>query len=317
MHAPRLYLFLLTSILLSLVFFVGCNEDLLLRDDFPEPFTLYGVLTPDLDTQYVRIYPIDELPRLDQEVPEGIHFTSIDLNTGEEIVWRDTIDTASNGQQDLVFKALFKPEYGHTYRVQAMRVSDGASSYADVRIPPQVTIRTEEVILPAPNEAILRFIVEGESIRVLKPDITYTVFIYDERNRTAGPTRAYLLPHHREEVPIENGWEIPINVWVDRLFVQNFYNVEVGTAEGIKPFRWVLTEVRIDLIVGDAQWDPPFGLFNPNLLSHPEVLQNVENGLGFVGGGYRIAATFQPSCAFITDAEYLCLENIFDNEPGS
>ncbi len=290
----------------------ACEEDLNLRDDFPEPFTLYGVLSPDLDTQYVRVYPIDEFPRLDQEVPEGIRVTSVDLMTGEEIVWTDTIDTAPNGQQDLVFKAPFVPEYEHTYRVRATRLSDGASSHAEVRIPPEVIIRIEESILPAKNEAILRFVVEGESIRVLKPEITYEVFFIDKQ---LWPTRAYTFPHHRDEIPAENGWDIPVNVWLDRLFVQNRYNVEVGTARGIEPFLWVLQEVRINLIVGDAVWDPPFGVLDPNLLSHPEVLHNVEHGLGFVGSGYRTSARFQPSCAFVTDAEYICLDDYIDDQP--
>jgi len=311
MRAPQLYLFFLISILLTL-FFAGCNEDLLLRDDFPQPFTLYGLLSPDLDTQYVRLYPLDEFPRLDQDVPQGIHFTSLDLETGEEIVWTDTIDTAANGQQDLVFKAPFKPVYEHTYRVRAVRLSDGATSYADVRIPPEVTIRTEEIILPAINEAILRFIVEGDRIRVLKPDVTYNV-----RFMGAGsPNRAYSLPHHRAEMPIENGWEIPVNVWVDRLFVQNFYNLDFPTGKGISPFYWVLNQVQIDLIIGDEEWDPPFGVLDPNLLSHPTVLQNVENGLGFIGAGYRISVRFSPSCAFVTDAEYLCPDEMPGNESG-
>jgi len=298
-------------LLLTTSFFVlSCNEDIILRDDFPQPFTLYGVLSPDLDTQYVRVYPIDDFPRLDQEVPEGIRFSSLDLQTGEEIIWTDTVDIAPNGQQDLVFKAIFKPVYEHIYRIQAERLSDGAISYVDVRIPPEVTIRTEEVILPAPNEAILRFIVEAERIRVLKPDVTYSV-------RPIGlgsPSRAYLLPHHRAEIPIENGWEIPVNIWVDRLFVQNFYNVELGTLLGIRPFAFILNQIQIDLIVGDAEWDPPSGVLDPNLLSHPTVLQNIENGLGFVGAGYRISARFNPSCAFVTDAEYVCVDELVDNK---
>ncbi len=286
----------------------ACEEDLNLRDDFPEPFTLYGVLSPDLDTQYVRVYPIDEFPRLDQEVPEGIRVTSVDLMTGEEIVWTDTIDTAPNGQRDLVFKAPFVPEHEHVYRVEARRKADGMRSYADVRIPPMVTVRSEDVIVEAKNSAILRVVVQGENIRVLKPEITYEVMLC--ARGSLGPKESFHFTHHGLEAPVDNGWEIPFNIWFDRLFVTG----ELGL--GIMPFTLILADVRINFLVGDEAWDPPFGVFAPNLLSHPDVLNNVENGLGFVGAGYRLESIrVKPSCALLTDAEYICPDVLLDDDP--
>jgi len=285
---------------------MSCEEDLDLRDTFPQPFTLYGVLSPDLNTQYVRVYPIDVLPRLDQEVPEGIQFTSTDLMTGEELVWVDTFDVAPNGQKDLVFKSVFKPQHGHIYRVMATRIADGANSYADVRIPPVVSIRTEEAAVEAPNEAILNLIVEGESIRVLKPEITYEVIGCARGG--VGPRRSYTYQHHRLEERTDNGWRVPFNIWVDRLFVTGEYG------NGIQPFTLILNGVKVNILVGDEAWDPPFGRFDINLLSHPEVLTNVQNGLGFIGAGYKTGIQFQPSCELITDAEYWCPEVLTDEE---
>ena len=290
----------------SVTFLLGCEEDLDLRDDFPEPFTLYGVLSPNLSTQYVRVYPIDAFPGLDQEVPEGIRFTSTDLATGEEIVWADTIDVAPNGQQDLVFKAVFNLQHEHVYRVKATRMADGASSFADVRIPPEVTIRWEDVIQEARNEAILDVFVEGERIRVLKPEITYHVMGCARGG--VGEPASFTIEHHQLEEPAENGWHIPFNIWLDRLFVTGEYG------NGIQPFTLILHGVFITFIVGDEVWDPPFGRFDINLLSHPEVLRNVQNGLGFVGAGYRQSIQFEPGCALLTDAEYWCPDVLTDDQ---
>ena len=291
----------------GLIFLAGCEEDLDLRDDFPEPFTLYGVLSPNLTTQYVRVYPIDALPRLDQEVPASIRFTSTDLTAGEEIVWADTIDVAPNGQRDLVFKASFSPQHEHVYRVKATRMADGASSFADVRIPPQVSIRWENVIREAKNEAILDVVVEGERIRLLKPEITYEVL--GCKDGLLREPASFTYQHHRLEEATANGWHIPFNIWIDRHFVGGAYGFK-----GIEPFTLILNDVLVTFIVGDEVWDPPFGRFDINLLSHPDVLTNVQNGLGFVGAGYRMSIQVEPSCALLTDAEYWCPDVLTDNE---
>jgi len=280
--------------------FSGCEEDLDLREDFEEPFTLYGLLSPNLTTQYVRVYPIESFLRLDPEEPENIRFTSTDLATGEEIVWQDTVDIGPNGQKDLLFKATFRPEHEHIYRVMATRVSDGASSYADVRIPPLVTVRSEDVVLEPVNEAILDVFVEGEGIRILKPEIIYDVRTCDRGE--VGPLDTYIFQHHQLEEPTENGWHIPFNIWFDRTFIL------------FEPFKLILSDVFVTFIVGDEVWDPPFGRFDANLLSNPGVLDNVQNGLGFVGSGYRMSAQVTPGCELINDAEYYCMDVLTDNE---
>lgn len=282
---------------------LGCEEDLNLREDYPEPFTLYGLLSPDLSVQSVRVYPIEAFPQYTSVNPQDIRFTSTDLGTGEQITWQDSVVAASNGQQDLVYWSSFRPEHDHVYRVEATRLSDGASSYADVRIPPLVNVRSVDVVRPEPQIAILNIIVEGEGIRVLKPEIFYEIMSID--NGRIGPRKGYWFSHHNSEVPIEGGWEIPINIWLDRQYASGAYGL------GIRPFVLILNEVRISLLIGNEVWDPPFGRFDTNLLSHQNALNNVENGLGFVGSGYRINELLVPGCDLVDDAEYICRADVF------
>ena len=267
-------LFLSTSILSS-----GCEENLNLRDNFPEPFTLYGVLSPDLDTQSIRVYPLDAFPRLDQEVPEGIRFTSVDLMTGEEIIWTDTIDTAPNGQRDLVFWAPFRAEFEHVYHINATRLSDNAQSYADVRIPGTVSVHFIELESPAINQADIHIFIEGDNIRVLKPKIVYTAKAPITRLRD---TMSVPRNYQGIEQPNEQGWDFVIDMYQDRFWVQAEFR------GGIRCPSIELIRMDLHVIVGDSVWDPPDGRSDPNLLSYPGLLSNVENGLGFIGGGYRI-----------------------------
>jgi hypothetical protein len=61
-------------------------------------------------------------------------------------------------------------------------------------------------------------------------------------------------------------------------------------------FRRVgLYRMRVDVLVGNEEWNLPPGLRDLSLLSHPETLTNVANGFGFVAGGYREDRLFYPS----------------------
>lgn len=54
-------------------------------------------------------------------------------------------------------------------------------------------------------------------------------------------------------------------------------------------------DIKLDVIVGDSVWNPPDGFFDHNLMAQPGNFQNVENGFGFIGSGYRITADVYPS----------------------
>lgn len=292
----------ISIILLTGLFVFGCEEDLNLRADHPEPFTLYGVISPDLDTQAVRVYPIENFSQLALNLPHGITFTSTDLDTGERIIWQDTILTQPSGQQDLAFWSPFRAEFGHRYRVEARRASDGAASFAETHIPAPVTVRITELGSPSISEVFLRITVAGEGFRALKPEIAYRI------RYTALPhlIYTYRLSHQGTEFPVEEGWAFDFNFYLDRYNVQGMYNVDL-LKRGILPncIRCSiidLLDMDLHLVVGNADWDPPFGRFDANLLSHQDALTNVENGLGFVGGGYRIAEDLRPSRKAVEDA---------------
>ena len=44
-----------------------------------------------------------------------------------------------------------------------------------------------------------------------------------------------------------------------------------------------LTAMGIQIRILDKNWDPPGGVFDPEILAQPGAMSNVENGYGFFG----------------------------------
>lgn len=297
-----LTLFIRFSIVfLTYLLLAGCEEDLGLREPLGMPFTLYGVLSPDLDTQSVYVYPFEDFPSLAPAESLDISFIFTDLSTGTQTTWQDTLLTSPNGQRDLVFWAPLRVEYDRSYRVEAIRESDGETSFAEIRIPPRVTVRLIELGSPAINKVNLKIQIEGEQIRVLKPEIVYHVKRFTGPDGVTGPDRFIPISYLGLENKTATGWDLSINLWKDRFDVQTLYTAEFMSGGVLCPLL-DLKNMNLHMIVGDSIWDPPMGLFDMNILSDPNTLTNVKNGLGFVGGGYRSIHPILPSQESVEDA---------------
>lgn len=267
------------ALLLSIVFLVGCEEDLASQADTSKPFTLYGVMSPDLDTQAVRIYPVEGVPTLGSPEQLGADVYSINLETGEREIWKDSVLLEPNGQFAHVFWAPFRPEFGRTYRVEAVRRSDGAMSFAEVRIPPPATVRIDESDAPH-----LHVIVEGEQIRASQPIAEYVI-------GAGEPWRRYEVSYVGTEDEIAGGWTVTFNMIVD----YDLIRFHIRSGDGYC-FDYVpLYGLTLHMLVGDAVWNPPGGLFEPNVLSVGRTMNNVENGYGFIGGGYALEKSLRLS----------------------
>ena len=279
---------LLTLLFLPVIAVMGCEENLPDRDDIPMPYSLYGVLSPSFDTQSIRVYPLENKPTLGDPASLGVDVTTTDLTTGSRQAWRDTVLVDPNGQHEHVYWAPFRAEFGHAYRLEAVRRSDGATSWAEVRIPKMPAFRVDVFEIPG-----VHLFVEGEDIRVLRPEARYTV------NRPAGgfPLRTISVSHEAEERRVDNGWLVSIRVVDDQDEIVSKYaqSVDLPLNTPEKCAGLVLHRLELSVIIGDVPWEPPGGFLDPLILSQPKAMSNVENGFGFIGGGFRISEpTFPP-----------------------
>jgi len=268
---------------------LGCEENLTPRAHYDAvPFTIYGVLSPDLDTQSVRLYVPEDFPSLGSSEPLDVDVSSTDLHTGERRAWRDTVLVEPNGQHEYVFWEPFQVELGHVYRVEVVRRSDGVMSYADVRIPPPVTVRIDDIQPPLGRVDVY---IEGEAIRALKPEAEYTVrsiHVLEVDTANTGLLRSTFSYEGREQ-RVEQGWVVTFDLVVDKEKMRFQYMFDN------KCPVFILHNLELHVLVADATWDPPGGVFDLNTLSQPQTLSNVAGGFGFIGGGYRIERSLFPS----------------------
>ncbi len=164
----RRSLFLLLPLLAVLA---GCSEafDPFVASD--QTFALYGVLDARRDTQSVRVQPIAEAENTEGTVEARV--TSTDLAAGETLVWQDSVVQLDDGTPGTVFFAPFRPLPGRSYRLEASRPADGASSSAEVRLP------AEPPFTAAPPTMIGTIISQRLTIESVEPPsgvvVTYTV----------------------------------------------------------------------------------------------------------------------------------------------
>lgn len=252
------------------------------------PYSVYGVISPDFEVQSIRVYPLEVTPTLGTSASLDADVTSTDLTTGARQTWRDTVLVDENGLHEYIYWSPFTAEYGHAYQLEVVRRSDGAVTSAHIRIPerPAFEVRVFEV-------PVVQLFVEGEPFRVLKSEARYTV------NRDVGdlPLRTISVSHEGEERRVTGGWRVSIDMREDTDEIVNRYAESVDARIDMPPHCGaliILRRLELSVIIGDAAWDPPGGFLDPIILSAPGAMSNVENGLGFVGGGFRITAPAFP-----------------------
>jgi hypothetical protein len=261
----------------------GCNEELLPQNELEIPFSMYGVISPQLDTQSVRIYPVEQFLTLqDADDINEIRVVSRHHETGELRTWKDTVIVEANGQIEFIFWSAFQAEYGERYRIEAERISDGRTSYAEVRVPEPVQIRVDD-----PRPQGVEIDVLGDATRVASPVAEYVLTV---------PGReaiGYEIPYAGQEHRIDGGWRVEIELNLEREILQSWYNIDADVATGSRCEAVYLRYLYLHVLIGDEAWDPPEGIFDANVLVNPGAMSNVENGFGFIGAGYRQTAEIQ------------------------
>ena len=273
--------------LISILLLVGCKEDVTAVLDTDRVYSLYGVLSPELDRQTVRVYPIESTLQPAPNAPLDAHFTSLDVQTGEVRVWQDSLIQEANGQYAHVFASPFRAEYEHTYQIEVER-SDGATSRVEVTVPP----RAELVLLePTTTFPILSPVLVNNAVpRLIQVEVTYRVS-YLLVNADASEEGAVVLNYTNKVQQEPGGWIVPIDLWTDFREIKDRLERQ-GPLDDRAGIR--LRQIGLRLIVANEEWNPPGGVFNPEALVEAGTLSNIEAGFGFVGAGYILARQWVP-----------------------
>lgn len=287
---------------------LGCEEDIVLVDGSDRAFTLYGVLNPTVDTQFVHVFPVEGKLESSREEALAAHFTSFELETGETLVWSDSLVRDQLGHYGHVFWAPVRVEHEHNYQLE-IEAPDGTASRVDVEVPPVVrpllgtaTIENEQVITPVK--------LEGEAPRLLRVEVTLmgrTILGFTPSNIPEYLVREATLSYHERAEKTADGWSVPVELreGYDALF--RALGSELPDPDAILEHGIELLLVTVHVIIANDEWSPPGGLFDPLALAHPDVMTNVENGYGFVGAGYRVHHSWRPPLPFREAAGFVSL----------
>ncbi len=282
-RAPSVSLVAFVVVVAALFSVISCDPSFEIFEESDLAYSVFGILDASADTQFVRVEPVQDtalagIGSIDARV------TSENLATGETAVWHDsTFFIGATGVAVHNFwtaAAGIEPE--GTYRFTVQRESDGASSAAEVTLPPafpKPEVAGGRPALPqatcGETAAPTTITVEGvERLGGVRVDYDYLTCVCGpdpgcRRRRTttyplAGATRTG-----------EGAWQIKV-FWSDDIpGLQGFRVTEVYS------FRVTVASVSEDWPETEGRLPPgdPTQPFPP--LGGPS---NVDSGLGFLGG---------------------------------
>ena len=265
-------------LLLTVALTTGCEESVNPVLGTERAFTLYGFFNPRADTQAVRIFAIEGRLELTRPEPLDAEVASMDLQMSQQQAWQDSVVQYESGRYGHVYWSEFRAEFEHRYRLEAVR-SDGATAQVEVTVPPL----SEPLLLPpiiAPRFVFYPVLWQQA------PRVNNIVVRY---HTTCGSyTFEYGLNGQDQ---LECGTLVTVRLSDDaRLIFQEILFKPSCTLRDLR-----LLEIELIVLVTNAEWVPPTGVYDAELLVEPGTFSNVENGFGFVGAGYPASFRWEPS----------------------
>lgn len=283
-------LVLITSFVLLLS--AGCQEDLTAFET-ERDYSLYGVLIPEDDTQWVRVFPVNSRLEPIRPEPLDVRFTSTNIATEEVRVWNDSLFQNERGQYTHIFWSPFRARYNQTYRL-LVEGPDGRESQVDVPVPADAELQVRPPVLQEGTEEALWLpvtlpIFVPNAPRLQGVGVTYTVQYAPDSTAT----RQFVFSYENWVEPVAGGRVVGINLrWA--------YSDLRDLLRSTDPPLWnagygmTLHEMTLSVQVVNEAWHPPEGVFDPEVLVQPGLMTNIEEGFGFVGAGFRRDITLLP-----------------------
>ena len=253
----------------------GCEEEVLPPDPHAYPYSMWGVLDALNDTQFVRVFPLETSLTPGLPEPLDARFTSLDLGTGEEYTWCDSVFVDAQERVGHVFYAPFQAEWEHRYRVE-ITGDDGRASWAEVEMPPRSLLYLNEP--DTIQGVLLSAFIQGDPEHLVKASLVFTLL-------GGGQFIRHEVPFDTTGFRREDGWEFKVNL--NQAYIPLRDTVSALLGQDIQSLALCLLEFTA--VIGSEEWQPPDGVFDPNVLVQPGAMENVENGFGFVTGGYKMS----------------------------
>jgi len=265
-------------LLLTVALTTGCEESVNPVLGTDRAFTLYGFFNPQADTQAVRIFAIEGRLELTRPEPLDAKVVSMDLQRSQQQVWQDSVVQYESERYGHVFWSEFRAEFEHRYRLEVVR-SDGARAQVEVTVPPL----SEPLLLPP----------------IIAPRFVFYPVLWQQaprvnniRARYYTNCGTYTFDYGLDgQEQVDGGTVVTVDLSQDARLI--FQEVFFDPSCAIQELR--LGEIELIVLVTNAEWVPPTGVYDAELLVEPGTFSNVENGFGFVGAGYPASFRLVPS----------------------
>jgi len=273
-----MYRFLAKSLcLIGLLTLSSCSDTFL--DPFENDgryYSVYGFLDASESVHHLRVIEVTRFAEeIEADRPDTRNFdaqvTTTDLTTGETTRWTHQLRQLSDGTYGHIFTGRFLARQGRTYRLEVLR-SNGRITSAETTIP------RFPVTVPSPDTLFFPYEASPDSAfaaHVTLPDIAspwdITLFYDLQGSNVEVP---YGRPGSRTD---EGGWTFEVDMPRDAPLMRSFLNL--GATDPLPLLHAITLQIR----ALDANWDPPGGVFDPEILAQPGTMSNVENGYGFFG----------------------------------
>ena len=255
-------------------------------------FTVYGFLDQMEEHHSVRVIPVSRNPELilapteDHQIDARVFST--DLTTGFLREWAHSFEKLDDGTYGHIFRSRFLVMPGRRYRLEVIRADD-KMAWAETRIPeiPDAALFERGPITFSPDSSQIR----QEIIipRIASPWDIKAIYLMDNQNNASEPgggilQARFLVPYGRAGLRTpEGGWRVTLNLNQDTETVSQW--IADYRADGVydqTPETVVAMGVQVRIL--DGAWDPPHGVFDPEVLAQPNLIGNVQNGYGHFGG---------------------------------
>ncbi|MFT4604652.1 MAG: hypothetical protein ACI9W4_001385 [Rhodothermales bacterium] len=280
-------------ILLFLAFSTFACSDTTLDpfDNDERYFTVYGFLD-ELDQNHsVRVIPVTRTPELilapteDNRIDAKVFST--DLTTGLVREWTHSLEQLDDDTYGHVFRSRFIVMPGRRYRLEVIRADD-KMAWAETQIPtiPDAALFQKGPITFSPDSMQIRQQITIP--RVASPWDINAIYLLNNQNDGQEPGGGalqafFFVPYGRSGLRTADGaWSVTLDLTQDTETVRQI--IADFRADGVydqSPESVMSMGVQVRIMDGD--WDPPLGVFDPEILAQPDVIGNVQYGFGHFG----------------------------------
>ncbi|MCZ6758063.1 MAG: hypothetical protein O7C39_07255 [Bacteroidetes bacterium] len=283
-YGKRFLIVLIT--LVSAIVWQGCSDTVI--DPFSNDgkyYTIYGFLDV-LETEHtVRVIPVTRhAERIstpsDPQADIDARVFSTDLRTGYRREWSHSLVQTEDGSYGHIFKSQFIVNPLRTYRLEVVR-SDGKMATAETTVPyiPDAALfeKGPEVFSPDSTELYQDIYIP----RIASPWDIQGIYLWG-----GGGTinRRVYVQHGRSGYrTADGGWQMRLTISEDQAVVRENIQWSIDTGDITEATLVGITALGVQLRILDQDWDPPAGVFDPEVLSAPGAFSNVINGYGRFG----------------------------------